>query len=446
MKLKEARERLGLTQEQIAERLGVTPLTVHRWEQGKASPRRYQLTGIYEAYGVSTLLEQGDAAANTIIPQDPAANQLILDPIARLAALPFSSFKSSDNLAHIVRQYSEKAMNLQSRRDFLKGTLASLVLLPVSGVRSSGYEERLRDCEVGIAAAQEMSRSTNAADLRLAYDAMSVYSGIIEMIAKNAARLQPRAMELLAHCAVLKTILGWHCIGDAATLTIAKQALSLSRQAYEKSGDPNLSLSAYSKLAWAYSYLDEDEKALQTAQEAEGFLLGQDAAQIAACIRGGTYSTLGLMQARTEQNPDEALGKAIEANPGNEIVAYMEFTEEDIPLESGLIHYHAGNQVKAMEAFEGIVDPHSLKPKSPFTCRSERGRLSTIHAMAQSCLLKPDRDMEQITTYWQAIAEGAQALQSEWFLNKSRLLYKDLRIAFPGEHRVAELRPLIAHW
>ena len=41
--VRDARSRMGLTQAQFAERLSVTPLTVHRWESGQSYPRRLAL-------------------------------------------------------------------------------------------------------------------------------------------------------------------------------------------------------------------------------------------------------------------------------------------------------------------------------------------------------------------------------------------------------------------
>jgi len=38
MDIKQLREKLGLTQEQLAHQLGVTVKTVNRWETGKAKP------------------------------------------------------------------------------------------------------------------------------------------------------------------------------------------------------------------------------------------------------------------------------------------------------------------------------------------------------------------------------------------------------------------------
>ncbi|MDE0271543.1 MAG: helicase-related protein [Gammaproteobacteria bacterium] len=41
--VRDARSRMGLTQAQFAERLSVTPLTIHRWESGQSHPRRLAL-------------------------------------------------------------------------------------------------------------------------------------------------------------------------------------------------------------------------------------------------------------------------------------------------------------------------------------------------------------------------------------------------------------------
>jgi len=38
MEIKQLRERLGLTQEQLAHQLGVTVKTVNRWERGRSKP------------------------------------------------------------------------------------------------------------------------------------------------------------------------------------------------------------------------------------------------------------------------------------------------------------------------------------------------------------------------------------------------------------------------
>ena len=43
MRIRELREQAGLTQDQIAEHMGVDQAAVHRWEIGKAMPRAAKL-------------------------------------------------------------------------------------------------------------------------------------------------------------------------------------------------------------------------------------------------------------------------------------------------------------------------------------------------------------------------------------------------------------------
>src|SRR5215510_4139127 len=50
-KLHAARRRLGLTQTAFAERLGVDPVTLRKWEHGRARPNRCSLKIIKKAFG-----------------------------------------------------------------------------------------------------------------------------------------------------------------------------------------------------------------------------------------------------------------------------------------------------------------------------------------------------------------------------------------------------------
>jgi len=50
--IRELREAAGLTQLELAVRVGVTPSTVYNWESGRAEPRVSQLRRVAEAFGV----------------------------------------------------------------------------------------------------------------------------------------------------------------------------------------------------------------------------------------------------------------------------------------------------------------------------------------------------------------------------------------------------------
>ena len=83
------RKRLGLTQRQFAERLGVTLLTVHRWEAGKSQPQRMAM---------ERLRELGALAADRAAPQGPTAAAPALDFAGDPAAI--SAVAEALHLAH----------------------------------------------------------------------------------------------------------------------------------------------------------------------------------------------------------------------------------------------------------------------------------------------------------------------------------------------------------
>src|SRR5947208_2009141 len=68
-RVQEIRRRLGLTQEDLAARLGVSFATVNRWEAGRARPQRAQAAAFEklweEAGGLDDEAAGGEAAART---------------------------------------------------------------------------------------------------------------------------------------------------------------------------------------------------------------------------------------------------------------------------------------------------------------------------------------------------------------------------------------------
>jgi hypothetical protein len=76
------------------------------------------------------------------------------------------------------------------------------------------------------------------------------------------------ALDLAARYALVKTLLGWICVGPTATIQYAKEAVALSNE----TGDISLQLSALSKLAWAYFYTKNYKPALTIANQAETLL------------------------------------------------------------------------------------------------------------------------------------------------------------------------------
>ncbi len=64
--IRELREAAGLTQLELAVRVGVTPSAVYNWERGKSEPKATQLRALARAFGVPMDdIDFGDVAAKS---------------------------------------------------------------------------------------------------------------------------------------------------------------------------------------------------------------------------------------------------------------------------------------------------------------------------------------------------------------------------------------------
>lgn len=478
-----ARESQHLSQLEAAERVNVGLVTYQRWEAGKAKPQPQHMRHLYEVFG--KLLDYGGFIDLPILLAHSQKQVSEMSPIAPvIGTVPekwpretskeecdeIEAFIATNMTTHLwflafldhatcndkrmaIREAIEESdtmnttnKNYQITRRQALCALATLPMItfgltiPGRTVSSSQYGSILTQCAASMEACWELSKSDEASDLVLAFKSVSKYLSVLKSIVKDSSHYRKEATDLAARYAVLKTILGWHCRGLSDAIAYAKEAVVYSKE----TDDVSLQLSAYSKLSWAYLYDKQYGLALKTAQEAQ-FLLEQDPKRgvTPAGIRGGTYSTLALMQVKNGVPPDTALGKATEVDPGNECHAFMEFTRADLPLEIGYTYCYQGNQTKAVAVLETIVDPATLAAKEP---TSERGRLDAIRMMAISTLRAKDRDMEKTMYFWAAAMESAKALQSEWGFNEALTIYELMEVVWPEEARIADLRSLIVHW
>ena len=83
--VRRVRRRLGLTQEQFAEELRVTPLTIHRWETGQSRPQRAARERLQRFEEHAAALESGRVAEPMAGPADPPALDFAGNPQAAAA-------------------------------------------------------------------------------------------------------------------------------------------------------------------------------------------------------------------------------------------------------------------------------------------------------------------------------------------------------------------------
>ena len=110
-KLSYLRKKAGLSQEQLADRLGVTRQSVSKWESGAAMPELVKLIALSELFGVSVdylvkdhMAEQEQASGNS---SDTARLEQKLDALSR--QVDADEEKMLEQLAVIVQQLTENA-------------------------------------------------------------------------------------------------------------------------------------------------------------------------------------------------------------------------------------------------------------------------------------------------------------------------------------------------
>ncbi|HYO61937.1 MAG TPA: helix-turn-helix transcriptional regulator [Actinomycetota bacterium] len=99
--VREARKRAGLTQGELAERLGTTQPVVARWERGTTSPQFRRVVEAIRACGF-------DLAVNIVTPDDEhrlhIEQNLRVEPVDRLRRLAQSQAAIADLVANVRRQ------------------------------------------------------------------------------------------------------------------------------------------------------------------------------------------------------------------------------------------------------------------------------------------------------------------------------------------------------
>lgn len=465
-----ARENEHLSQAEAAERVNVDLATYQRWELGKRRPQPQNMRSLYEIFGILLKYEETQKDIQKQSCETPLAGGFVVedtaeihelqaalatDMISRLWSLALMKHPTCSEKYFIIQQAIKEfdSMNTENKNYHItrRGVLRSLATLPLTTlglaipgttIQAAQYGSVLEHCAASLEPCWELRSSSDANDLALAFRCASNYLSVLQTIMQDSSTYRAEALDLATRYAIVKTRLGWHCVGPAETIPYAKEAVELSR----KTGDISLQLSACSKLAWTYFYLKRDRLAFNTMQETEALLThythSPNAQPLHPSILGGTYSTLALVQAKNGQAPDIALGKALETNP-DESYAFMTSTRSQLLMEASLTYCYAGNQVQAMKFLEMQVDPETLMPR---LAQMPTTRVEAIDTMALSSLKTKDRDIEKVIHFWTAGIEGAKALKSEERFNESIANYELMAVVWPDEPRIVNLRDYLVHW
>jgi len=455
--LAEARDRKMLTQQEVANLVGVEFNTISRWETSRATPRGRNLRTICDVLGI-TMTELGIEEDEEIDEESPPPKETALftlgDLTMQLLALPSlcrNFVEIQDRVAIILEEYDMTNTDvdaLVSRREALH-RLAGIPVVMMGLTASHPVlrwpkPEIINQCAASVSACWELSRSKDGTDLTKAFKGVSAYLPTLEAIVKeSSARYHKEAASLVGQCYLLKMLLGWHTEGHDKALQYANEATLYSREA----GDTTLWLAVQDYASWMHYYDRRYTRiALRTAEQTVPML--KDKGALPPRLMSGLYSTLAVMQAKNGQKASATLKKAADAffaNGGNEEhrFLYMDYGQSELILNDGMVMYYEQDYARALDSFGQIMDLQTLAMKRPLP---ERSKIEMLNLMALSTLKSTERDMEQALHFWHPAIEGAKALQSEQRFEEASMTYEIMEALWPGEKTIKGLRELAVHW
>ena len=476
--LKEARLKKRLTREQAAERLGVDPTTVKRWENGTSTPQPINLYSITEVYGLT--LQQLGLSEFPSTEETPVATQNATTFEDEEEEDAITSFRKQDitsRLTHLVWnwQLSRHHARYQELQTLIALELEGYsrmhpdninrrnALLAIDLCALSAYqpvikrpiEEILTYCASGIVACWYLRKGK---ELAFADDAISKYIPTLKEIMKTAPPAQQKiAADLLAQCFLLASFFANHLSSrNNVSLYYAQQAEYYS----EEMQNPGMQIVALRAQANAYDFANDWESALKVTQKAKYLLEERDrqdkqksaSSQLAKeplppLLESYVYAGLADYQSHTGQQQEvlTSLKKAHVAffaqsshDPPPIWVTHIH-SEASVLLHDGLAHYHLGLYKEACDTFGKIGALQET---------SETTRVEALITQVMAELQREDkpRDMDRCIHHWEQAIQKATTIQSEQWFNASVAAHTAMRAAWPGEERIKNLRDQIKHW
>ncbi|HLG63377.1 MAG TPA: helix-turn-helix transcriptional regulator [Ktedonosporobacter sp.] len=452
-RLSQARHKKFWTLEEAAERIGVDPASLSRWEKGKSFPQPINIQRLCNAYGmtVQQLGLEDDPVSGYEHDAPPVVDALTQfqqqDLTLRLMRIVWQWSHQNARysvLQTLITQELEQSMNedVMSRRDALR----RLALLPVEmlGLSAAGavlkypIEDILSQCAAGMTACQHLLRGK---ELVFASDVVSRYIPTLKAIVHTSSTTQRKAAaDLLAQGYRLKSILARHVKANTDSIACAQQAAMYADEAQ----NPLLQAVALRAQAAAYYYANCWAQASQAAEQARAVLETSRGAPIPPLVRSHIYVGLATYQARNGQKQEalRSLGQAHAAffaqPPDEPAPIWINHDKANLILYDGITHLHLGMQKEALDSFAQIQLTAS---------NHEINRVEALLNQVVAEVSRVDsRDMEYCIDHWIQGIEGAKALRSEQRFTEAIQAYTALCAVWPSEPRIKELRAYITHW
>jgi transcriptional regulator with XRE-family HTH domain len=463
----------GWTNEYVAEQVDTTVRTVQRWKSGENLPDArhfYQLCILFgrplppdwnehTTEGGGTQREERQTSlivssiASVSSEEGTCTRFLATDLTVRLQAIIWSwSFRNVNARYHELQTLLEKELRQKDNTTMQvnpinrRNALRRIALLPINMYSLSVAiptalrvpDEFLPQCAAGITACWHLRKGK---DLAFACDAVSRYIPTLQELVKNGKGTQRiDAAELLVQSFLLKSTVLRHVDGSSEAVIYAQQAERYS----ELVGNLLLQVLALRTLAATYYYGNQWEQAAMTVKKAHYVLKQAQGDTIPLLVQSYVYAGLATYQAYIGNKQDalSALRKAhttFFAQPALESVPiWIDHNEANLMLNDGMTHYHLGLQKEALNSFA----------QTKKVQQDNIGRIEILIDEVTAELERNDqsRDMEFCIDRWTEGIEGAKTLQSNQRFNEAVIAYTVMRVVWPGDRRIMQLRELIKHW
>jgi transcriptional regulator with XRE-family HTH domain len=474
-----ARERLHLSQQEVAQELGVSKAAVHRWEKKGDVPQPYHLRELCKLYGMSardlgfaeitvdvqtvTDLEQ------TSEPDNDALEAFRRRHVLRRIEVMIWNWSHRDARYHwlqgaILAELEDDNMmdEVMSRRDVLR----SLALLPVDmsklsvrgAVFKSPVEDILAQCAAGIVACWHLRKGD---ELAFADQTVSKYIPTLKAIVQTAPSMQQKAAaDLLVQCLLLKSALAWNVSTTSVAVSYAQEAELYCGTAKNRL----LHITTLRLKAAALWYTNQWKQALRAAEQAKHLLEERDKQDkqkqpsvssqpakepIPQLVYSYVYAGLATYQAY-DGNKEDALLSLKKAHTsffaqsdGETVPIWIDHSIGNLLLNDGSTHAHLSLYKGAVDALALIDTRYADDPTIPLSCRLE-ALLDQVTAEVSRD--DNQRDMQRCIALWKKGMQGAQTLQSDKKFNEALQAYRTMQVAWPGEMQVRNLREHIVHW
>lgn len=439
-KLVEARKIKRWTQEEAARNLGVDLATLQRWESGRSKPQGYNERRLCEVYGADVYaLGLDDSGAADCESAAPPGQNFLETKLLTIILQWSRNRLDYGELRRRLRQEIEVDMTGEINRRRALELMATLPisvfgLSPFKAVATVAAEEVMPWIAGGITGCWGLGRGS---DLTLASSIVSSYLPTLTALSAITRYRKPAA-HLAAQAWLLKATLGWHTETLPNAVCYAQEAEKYA----EMSGDPILQVDALHRLGMAFYYSKRYGQALTKLEEAKEIIEHQS---IPRTVARHSYLYLATYQAHTSKtidakrsmkNAHKLFSTAQSNDPLVDMLGYE--SGSDFLRWEGVALSHLGDHGAALDSYGQIIDQ-----RVPVF---ERVRVELLCNQLHSKLKTNVKDLEECVTLWVSAITGAKDLQSEERYTEALDLYETMECVWPEEKRIADLKPLVAHW